>query len=577
MNTKKKYIILISMAIGILLCMLDTTIMNITYPAIQKDLGLDLPTIQWALNIYTILFAVFTIPLGRAAEIFGRNKVYIIGLLIFVAGSVISGCSNNAFELIAGRSIQSIGASIIFPTSMVIGINAFKDSERTKVIAVLGVTQGLAAALGPSIGGIVTQYMGWRWVFFINIPLLVLALILCVTSLKLKNEEKLPVKIDFLGSILSMILLLSLTVALTKGNDWGWNNAIVLILFATAIIGFISFIFVEKRVKFPMINMDLFKDRQFNASVFAVIFANLFLIGVNVVLPSFLTKIQSKSELEAAFLITPISAMIFVFSPIAAVLIEKLGPRIVTFIGFIAMFASYILLYTVNISDGNINLILICMLLGFGYGIIIGPITVLAASDFKGELLTASQSVIGVFRQIGTVLAIAIFVTCLTQNIKSEKKVVLDYTKYKSKTVSIDKKYQDKIVLDTKLGLEKEEVNSSSKKNHVTAEERNSIINANYNKTLSIMEKKLGPQINENIKMSIKKEVTKKVDYKIEKNNDKINKVVSNIKVYIKEKMTDAYLRIYKYAAIAVGLASLCAFIFPVRDAYRKKLQNLQK
>lgn len=572
MNTKKKYVVLIAMSIGILLCMLDTTIMNITYPAIQKDLKLDLETIQWALNIYTIIFAVFTIPLGRVAEIFGRKKVYIIGLLIFVTGSVICGFSNYAFELIAGRAIQSIGASIIFPTSMVIGINSFKDSERTKVIAVLGITQGLGAALGPSIGGIVTQYMGWRWVFYVNIPLLIVALILCFSSFKLKNEPRLNVGIDFPGSLTSMVLLFTLAVALTKGNDWGWNKPAILILFATSLISFIIFIIIEKHAKSPMINMKLFKDRQFNASVLVVMFGTLFLIGVSVVLPSFLTKIQNRTELEAAILITPIAAMVFVFSPIAAILIEKLGPRIVTFVGFISMFISYISLYNVDINNGYINLVLICMLLGFGYGIIIGPITVLAASDFKGELLTSSQSVIGVFRQIGTVLAIAIFVTCLTQNIKVEKKVVLKYAENQAAEANIATKYQQKIVTDTKSGLENEQINSKSVNNHVTSEQRNDIINTNYNKALQ----KIPQKINANMKDSIRKNIVETVDKQITQMNTKINNIVYNIKKYTKSRMTDAYLRIYKYAAIAVFISSLFALIFPNKDDYRTKMEKFQ-
>lgn len=147
-----------AMSIGIFLCMLDTTVMNVALPAIQSSLNTQLNSLSWALNIYTILFASLTIPLGKIAEHFGINKTYIIGLIIFICGSTISASAYNLNILISGRALQSIGAALVFPLSMTIGISIVDISTRKKVIAILGITQGLAAALGPTIGGCLTQF-----------------------------------------------------------------------------------------------------------------------------------------------------------------------------------------------------------------------------------------------------------------------------------------------------------------------------------------------------------------------------------------------------------------------------------
>lgn len=182
-------LIILAMSIGIFLCMLDTTVMNVALPAIQSSLAVHLDKLSWALNIYTILFATLTIPLSKLAERWGINKTYIVGLLIFISGSMISAVAQNLLSLTIGRAGQSIGAVIVFPLSLTIGISSVDLAARKGVIAVLGITQGLASALGPTICGCVTQFWSWRWIFIINIPLSLFSLLICFLGLTL-NETK---------------------------------------------------------------------------------------------------------------------------------------------------------------------------------------------------------------------------------------------------------------------------------------------------------------------------------------------------------------------------------------------------
>lgn len=282
--------IVLTMAIGIFLCILDTTVMNIALPAIQTGLSTDLAHLSWALNIYTVLFASLTIPLGRIADIFGRARLYIIGLIVFVLGSLASGLAVNDMTLIIGRGVQSIGAAIVFPASMTIGIKSVSMNKRNTAIAMLGITQGLAAALGPTIGGVVTQFFSWRGIFLINVPFILLSLILCIKLLDLNESHHKTEKIDFSGSLFSMITLFSLTLLLVKGSDWGWTSAKILGLITICIGALIIFILVESRVAQPMIPLALFKDKQFVGSAIATVSSGMFLAALLVLMPSFFTK-----------------------------------------------------------------------------------------------------------------------------------------------------------------------------------------------------------------------------------------------------------------------------------------------
>ncbi|NPC93851.1 MFS transporter [Bacillus sp. WMMC1349] len=560
MNKGKGYKVVFVMCIGIFLCMLDTTIMNITIPSIQKDLHISLEQISWALNIYTIIFAVFSISLGRIADILGRNKVYIFGLILFSFGSLLCSLSQSATSLIAGRGIQSIGAAIVFPTSMVIGISAVSLDKRNRTLALLGVTQGLAAALGPVIGGMITQYANWKWVFLINVPICAVSVLLCLYFLNVKHEQKLKISIDWLGLVFSAVSIFCITLVLVKGNEWGWLSLLSILCYSLGIIFLILFLVTEKYCKNPMVHLDLFKDRQFNGAAMTVILSNLFLIGVTVILPTYLTKIQNESDLTAALLVTPVSAMIFIFSPIASIVAEKIGNFIAVLTGFVFMFIAYFMLYQLNMNSSYTALIMSCLTLGIGYGIIVGPITVMAASSFKGELLTASQSVIAALRQVGIVLAVAIFVSNLSVNVNYTKEKILHHAELMVNSLSLTEKQKTKVLENTKMKRNKENIGVEGKnvKQVVSLKEREHLINnslANELNKIPKMKRKI-------IKDSIKRTVTEKIDKNLKKINKTLSDYQSEISQFSHQELTEAFLKLYKMSLPFILLSCFVSIFF---------------
>ncbi|RAS87082.1 MFS transporter [Priestia endophytica] len=423
---KEKRIVFI-MCIGMFLCMLDSTIMNITLPAIQNDLGTTLEQSSWMLNIYTMTIAVLAIPLTRYATMVGKNKVYIGGLLLFGLGSLLCGLSSSGTFLIFSRFVQSLGAAALIPLSLVISISALPNTKRAFALTLLGATQGLSTALGPSIGGAITELLSWHWVFYINIPLCLIGVLACLRFLNMKNEEKVKAKMDGGGLLFSTVFLFSVTFVLIKGNEWGWNSGYAWICYILSFLSFIFFIFIEKRAKSPMIDFSLFKDRLFLGSIFTASTGYLFLIGVMVLLPQFLTRFQGKSELEAAFLVTPVSAAIFLFSQFAALMVKKIGFIIPVVIGFCMMGGAYYLLSKLTVESTSQQIVTLCILLGVGFSFLIATSTIASTSNFEGELLASSQSVFSMLRSVGTVLAVAIFVGSLTAQMNTEKQEVVNY------------------------------------------------------------------------------------------------------------------------------------------------------
>ncbi|MGW6192618.1 DHA2 family efflux MFS transporter permease subunit [Bacillus cereus] len=573
MEQSKGLKIVFLMCLGIFLCMIDTTIMNIALPAIQTSVNTSLEKMSWVLNVYTMTIAVLAIPLGRIAEIFGKAKMYILGLVIFGGGSVLCAFANTGDFLIFSRFIQSVGAAILFPTSMVIGVSAMPLAKRHVALAILGVTQGFSAALGPVIGGIITQNVGWRWVFFVNVPICILGIILCCIMLQVKNEERIISKIDWIGLILSSLAIFSFTLVLVKGNTWGWQSNIAWSCYAISTISLILFVLVERKIHNPMVNLKLFKDRMFVGASIVVVLSNLFLIGVTVLLPTFLTKIQYRTEIEAAFLVTPISAMIFFVSPVAATLIKKFGKVTIILSGFLVMGLSYYWLQMIGINSTNIEIIIPCMILGVGYGLVVGPITVLSASSFEGELLTASQSVVSMLRQVGIVLAVAIFVSNLTHNLSINKENVYHYAEKKVRNIHVVSAQQDEILQVTKEKVEKQSIETNVEK-----KQNETLVGLNKEKKDELIHQKVDEVLSEvpvEYREIKREEVTNRVTKEVEKQEENIKKEIlvfsNDVNHYAQNQMAMSFTDLYKASVPIILVCALVSLLFWEGKALSKR------
>lgn len=410
---------ILAMCLGIFITMLDTTIMNVALPSIKISLNTNLHSLSWALNAYTIAFAALSIPLGKLANIYGKKIFYIVALSFFGIGSILSGMSDTVILLVISRVIQSIGAALLFPLSMDLAISTQNENLKKKATLFVGISQGGAAAAGPILGGIITQYLGWRYIFFVNIPIVFIALILSLYALP-KNIEKESAKVDWVGAVLVMVNLVMGTLLITQYRTWGFSKATIICLI---VLGFSLplFFIVEQKKKDPIINFHLFKYKEFNISTLATILGQFFLVGFMVIMPTFLTTVFKYSEFYSALLIIPTTLTIFLVAPFSGNIVSKRNGGFLISLGFVLISIGYFMLGCINSPLNYYIYIGGSILIGAGYGLIVGPVSVLSTIKFKGSLLTTSQSVIGILRQIGTVLAVSIFISLLNSNLSHIK------------------------------------------------------------------------------------------------------------------------------------------------------------
>lgn len=441
----RRTILTILFILGIFICMLDTTILNVSLPNIGEHLDVGLDSLSWALNVYLILFASLTILLTRISEMLGVHKCFLIGVFLFGIGSTLSALSSELSMLLVGRAIQSVGASIVFPLSMTLGIGLVNVEKRTGMIAILGITQGLAAALGPTIGGIVTQFMGWRWIFWINVPLTIIMILIGITNLNMRNEVQHKQSMDILGAILIMVTLATVSLGMMQGRVWTWTSFATVLCFLTSAVSFSLFVWIEHRSKNPMVPLQLFSDRNFSVSSGVIIFSNLFLVAATVILPSYFTNIAGFDSFHSSLLISPISLAILIFSPISGFAQARVNAKWLILIGFIVMASGYMWL-AFGALMSQMQTILAGFAIGMGYGIITGPILIIAAGSLEGKLLAASQSVTGVLRQVGSMLAVAIFVTGLYSNLSVAKTASKTYAHHQIMKLHLPDKEQENVI-----------------------------------------------------------------------------------------------------------------------------------
>ncbi|WP_067929656.1 MFS transporter [Alicyclobacillus shizuokensis] len=561
-KTNQGFGIVALMCLGIFVCMIDTTIMNIALPAIQDDLHASLEAMSWMLNVYTMSIAVLSIPLARVAEIFGKNKFFILGTFLFGTGSALCGLANSGEWLITARFVQSIGAAVLMPVSMIIGVSAVPVSKRYIALATLGSTQGLAAALGPAVGGFLTQIAGWPWVFYVNVPICLAAILVGLTKLPLRNEDRTRVKLDFIGVLLSSLSVFSLTFVLVRGNDWGWTSRLAWVCYLVAFLSLVAFLMAERRVANPMVNLSLFRNRQFGGATLAMVAATAYMVGVTVLLPQFLTRFQNKTELQAALLITPVSATIFFIAPISGTIANKIGNFLPVLFGFMSLGSAYFLLARLTIQASTLHLVLIAMLVGAGFGLVIGPASTASAADFEGEMLTAAQSVTQMFRQIAVVLAVAISVSGLTHYLSVQQREVMHYASDRASELNVPDSVKSAVLQESKTRILSSTWNSGGENpppsSVLPKTERQRMIAAAVNKVLAGMP----PGTRKQARSRVIEQVTQQVDADIQQYKRQMDTYSYDLEHQAAELMSASFSKLYRAGFPIVLATIMVSFLF---------------
>src|SRR5215207_9476483 len=249
-----KWHTLIATCLGLGMLMIDTFVVNVAFPAIGRDLNADLTTTEWTVSAYVLVVGVFPVAMGRLGDIFGRRRVYLAGLAVFVVASVLCGLAQNIEQLVAYRVLQGLGAATMFPGTLAIITSVFPPHQRGLAIGIWAGVSGLGLIAGPVLGGLLVRGDDWRWIFFVNLPVGLVALVMAALFVPESRDETAPRSVDWLGALLLCGGLFALMFGLTRGNEEGWAAPSVLGWWALGAALLVAFVAVERRIRYPLVD-----------------------------------------------------------------------------------------------------------------------------------------------------------------------------------------------------------------------------------------------------------------------------------------------------------------------------------
>ncbi len=412
---ERRWKVLAVTAVAVFMGFLDVTIVNVAFPDIERDFPeASRADLSWVLNAYNIVFAALLVPAGRLADLVGRRRMFLIGVAAFVTASVLCGLAPSPEVLVGARVLQAAAGAILVPTSLALLLPEFPPERRATAVAIWSATGAVAAALGPSLGGVLVDGLGWRWVFFANVPIGLAAL---VPARRVLREVRDPggVLPDALGSALLVAGVGALALGIVKGSDWGWDSPRVVGALAAAAVLLPAVLLRSARHRAPVIELSLFRARSFavaNAGMFAFSTAFYALLLCNVL---FLTQVWGYSILTAGFAVTPGPLTAAFTAPIAGRLSDRFGQRVVALPGAL-FFAAGCALFATRIGTAPAyasEYLIPTMLTGAGVGFSFASWGSAAVAQLPPARFATGSAVLACVRQIGAVLGIAALVAML--------------------------------------------------------------------------------------------------------------------------------------------------------------------
>jgi EmrB/QacA subfamily drug resistance transporter len=407
-DENRKWWTLGAMCFALFMIMLDNTIVNVALPSIQKDLGASIGGLEWTINGYTLSFAVLLATGGRLGDIFGRRLMFMIGVVVFALSSATAGFAPNETALVISRVVQGVGAALMMPGTLSIITDAFPAHERGKAMGTWAGVSALALAVGPVLGGFLTEHVSWRAIFYVNIPVAVGAIIATLFAVRESRDTSVGRDVDYAGVGVLTVGLTALVLALVEGNSWGWGSTEVVGLLILAALALPAFVFVENRVKAPMVQFDLLSDRNFLAAVCVAMIISFGMLGVFFFLALYMQDILGYSPLEAGVRFLPSTLMIVGVAPVAGRLSDRFGPRWLIAIGLVIVAASLFSFSRIAVDSTYLDLLPGFMLLGIGIAMTMSPMTSAAMNAVPVQKAGIASGVLSMFRMVGGSLGVAV-------------------------------------------------------------------------------------------------------------------------------------------------------------------------
>lgn len=408
LSGRRKAIILFSCCLSLLIVSMDATIVNVALPTIRTDLDASASQLQWVIDIYTLVLASLLLLSGATGDRFGRRTVFQIGLAAFALGSLLCSLAPNIEMLIAARLVQAIGGSMLNPVAMSIITNVFTGKvERARAIGMWGGVVGISMALGPTVGGALIEYVDWRAVFWVNLPVCALALVL--TAIFVPQSKSATMRdLDPIGQVLGAAFLFGIVFVLIEGPGLGWGHPVTVSVLAATVVAFVAFLRFESRRHDPFIDLRFFRSIPFASataiavSAFASWGAFLFMMAL------YLQGFRGFTALETGLLYLPIAIGALIFSPLSGRIVGRFGPRPSLLASGTLLTTAAVLLTFLDVDTPIWAVLVIFAVFGIGFSVVNAPITNTAVSGMPLDRAGAASAVASTSRQVGVSVGVAL-------------------------------------------------------------------------------------------------------------------------------------------------------------------------
>jgi EmrB/QacA subfamily drug resistance transporter len=417
LSHRRRLVVLAICCMSLLIVSLDNTVLNVALPAMERDLHATTAGLQWTIDAYTLVLAALLMLAGSTADRIGRRKVFLAGLVVFSAGSLLCSLAPNLDLLIAARAVQAVGGSMLNPVAMSIITNTFTDPrERARAIGVWGAVVGISMAAGPLVGGLLVESVGWRSIFWVNLPVGLAALLL---TLRFVPESRAPKarRPDPVGQLLVIVLFGSLTYAIIEAPTAG--AAVSGPFAAVALAALLGLLWYEPRRDEPLIDLRFFRSAPFSGATVIAISAFASLGGFLFLSTLYLQNVRGLDALHAGLWMLPMALPTFLCAPLSGRLVAGKGPRLPLLIAGVAMTASGVLFAAFDAETSDVTLFIGYVLFGIGFGFVNAPITNTAVSGMPRSQAGVAAAVASTSRQLGQTLGVAVVGAVLASGIGS--------------------------------------------------------------------------------------------------------------------------------------------------------------
>ena len=406
-EANRKWWTLGAMCFALFMVMLDNTVVNIALPAIQSRFHASISELSWTVNAYTLVFGVLLVTGGRLGDVFGRKRMFLAGIVVFTLGSIGAGLSQSINELVLFRGLQGAGAAFLMPGSLSIITNTFQGPERGRALGLWAGISGMALGMGPVLGGLLVEKAGWEWIFFLNVPVALIAIPVTLYAVNESRDENATRRIDWLGIVTLSVGLGSLVLALVQANDYGWTSTRTLGELVLAAVGLVAFGLLQWRQSEPMLDLNFFRDRNFNAGNVTAFLVSFSMFATFFFITLYMQSAMGLSALETGVRFLPMTLLIIVTAPIAGRLSDKYGSRWLLTIGMTLVAMSLFLESRITDTSGYLTLLPAFLVGGVGMGMTMSPMTALVMGSVDRAKAGAASGVLSMTRMIGGVFGVA--------------------------------------------------------------------------------------------------------------------------------------------------------------------------